>query len=74
MEILDHLIATGFASHVQDITDHAQYGRKEWVEVLTQVMDTFSSGVLGVTMACAQCHDHKYEPIPQRDYYRLMRI
>ena len=70
--IRDHLIATGLASHVQDHTDHAQYGRKERFDVLTQIMETFSSGVLGVTMACAQCHDHKYEPFPQRDYYRLM--
>lgn len=71
-EIRDHLIATGFASHVQDHTDHDQYGRKERFDVLTQIMETFSSGILGVTMACAQCHDHKYEPFPQRDYYRLM--
>jgi hypothetical protein len=34
----------------------------------------FSSGVLGLTIQCAQCHDHKLEPIPQRDYYRLRAI
>ena len=35
-------------------------------------MDTTSTNWLGLTMACVQCHDHKYDPITQRDYYSLM--
>ena len=34
-------------------------------------IDTLTRGLLGLTVACARCHDHKYDPIPTRDYYAL---
>ena len=40
--------------------------------ILFDRMDTTATTWLGLTMACAQCHDHKYDPITQRDYYALM--
>jgi hypothetical protein len=40
-------------------------------EVLTERTDIIGSAVLGLTIGCARCHDHKFDPIPQRDYYRL---
>lgn len=40
--------------------------------ILFDRMDTTATTWLGLTMACAQCHDHKYDPLTQKDYYRLM--
>jgi len=40
--------------------------------ILFDRVDVTATTWLGLTMACAQCHDHKYDPIPQRDYYRMM--
>src|SRR3546814_11360392 len=33
--------------------------------------NTFSKGILGITMECAQCHDHKYDPFSQKNYFQL---
>ena len=38
----------------------------------TDQVSTLSEAVLGLTSGCANCHNHKYDPLPQRDYYRLM--
>ncbi len=40
--------------------------------ILFDRVDVTATTFLGLTMACAQCHDHKYDPLPQRDYYRMM--
>jgi cytochrome c553 len=37
-------------------------------------LDTVSRGLLGLSVACARCHDHKFDPIQQRDYYRLLSV
>ena len=41
---------------------------------LDDMVSTTSQAFLGLTLACARCHDHKYDPLPTRDYYRLMRV
>src|SRR5262249_2288560 len=45
--------------------------RYEW---LTDAVDTTGEAFLGVTIGCARCHDHKFDPLSQRDYYRMMAI
>ena len=44
------------------------------VEKLTDYVDTTSTVLLGLTVGCARCHDHKFDPIPQRDFYRMQAI
>ncbi|MDQ6677079.1 MAG: PSD1 and planctomycete cytochrome C domain-containing protein, partial [Acidobacteriota bacterium] len=44
------------------------------VERLTDAVDTTSSVFLGLTVGCARCHDHKFDPIPQKDYYRMQAV
>ena len=39
-----------------------------------KTLEIFGTGVLGVTLQCARCHNHKFDPIPQRDYYRIMAL
>ena len=43
-------------------------------ETLDDRIDTFSRAFLGLTVACARCHDHKFDPIPTQDYYSLAGI
>lgn len=45
--------------------------RYEW---LTDAVDTTAQAFLGLTIGCARCHDHKFDPISQRDYHRMMAI
>src|SRR5438477_4311895 len=44
------------------------------LEVVADEIDVFGSAVLGLTLKCARCHSHKFDPIPQRDYYRLIAV
>jgi hypothetical protein len=44
------------------------------MDLADEQIDAIGQGILGVTLACARCHDHKFDPIPQRDYYALAGI
>jgi hypothetical protein len=43
-------------------------------DILDDRIDVVCRGLLGLTVACARCHDHKYDPIPQKDYYALYGV
>ncbi len=66
----DLLIATGFNLLGPDMTDAAEQAQRRQ-NTLNDMTDTTGLVFLGLTITCARCHDHKFEPIPQADYYRL---
>ena len=71
----DYLVATGFLRTAGDDTDEAGFNFVPYrMAVLVDQVNIFSSAVMGLTMQCARCHSHKYDPLPQRDYYRFQAI
>src|SRR5437762_6660336 len=52
----------------------ASGGAVEAQQVVADTLKIVGSSLLGLTVGCAQCHDHRYDPIPQADYYRLRAI
>jgi hypothetical protein len=74
-EVFDNLVATGFLRQSSDgtfanitgfVPDRQRY--------INSAIEVYSSAILGLTIKCARCHSHKFDPIPQRDYYRLLDI
>jgi mono/diheme cytochrome c family protein len=74
-EMADNLVATGFLRMAPDPT---WYNLTNFIpdrlEVIADEIEVLTSSVMGLTFKCARCHNHKFDPIPQRDYYRLMAI
>ena len=70
------LVATGFctAAPSQETTpaDTDENKAKIRFDELDNMLATVGSGFLGLTIGCARCHDHKFDPIPTRDYYRML--
>jgi hypothetical protein len=64
------LVATGFNCHGPDESNATNLLQRRQ-EILNDITDTVGSSLLGLTVGCARCHNHKYDPIPQKDYYRL---
>ncbi len=74
-EIYDNLVATGFLRMTPDaswanITGYVP----DRIDVMADEIDVLGSAVMGLTLKCARCHTHKFDPIPHRDYYRLVDI
>jgi hypothetical protein len=69
----DAVVATGFLRmgvHDDEPDDKLQAEYDE----LDDIVGTTGAAFLGMTVACARCHDHKFDPIPQRDYYSMLAI
>ena len=66
----DHMIATGFLRH--GVYEWNQVNaRMQWELILNEMTNVTGEVFLGLGMGCAQCHDHKFDPILQKDYYSL---
>ena len=61
-----HIVATGYVANAVRIGGKSNY--------LSDAVDNLGSAFLGVTVGCARCHDHKFDPIPTGDYYALFGI
>ena len=67
----DQLVATGFNRNHGTTDEGGAIDEEYRVEYIVDRVKTTSMVWLGLTMECAQCHDHKYDPISQEDYYRF---
>jgi hypothetical protein len=65
--------ATGLLRMAPDVTqtDNSLMDRNQ---VVAEVLNVVGTGILGVTVGCAQCHDHRYDPVSIEDYYRLRAV
>ncbi len=67
----DSLIATGFLRSYAKVGYREKDNPEFRFEYLDDMIATVGKGLLGLTVQCARCHDHKFDPIRQADYYRL---
>ena len=74
-EELQHrrLIATGFLSLGPKVLAEVDEQKME-MDIVDEQIDTFGRAFLAVTLGCSRCHDHKFDPIRQQDYYALAGI
>lgn len=72
-QVQEKLIATGFLRMGPDTTQ-MENTPAERNQAVAETIKIVSSSLLGLTVGCAQCHDHRYDPISHRDYYRLRAV
>ena len=74
-QMADNLVATGFLRFVPDATYANITGFvPDRRDVIDAELEVLTSAVMGLTLKCAKCHYHKFDPLPQRDYYRLAAV
>jgi hypothetical protein len=66
----ENVIATGFLGAAR-ISGNQEDDAIQRNDVLVDIVNATGSVMLGLTLECAQCHNHKFDPVSQRDYYRL---
>lgn len=72
---IESLTATGFLLTAADATDEAAFNFvPNRMGVLAEQIEILTSSLMATTFECARCHNHKFDPISQRDYYRLSAI
>jgi len=69
----ENLTATGFLAIGPKGLNESRIKYSKW-QVVNDQVDATARGFLGLTVGCAQCHDHKFDPIPQKDYHALAGI
>ncbi|MGE0815782.1 MAG: DUF1553 domain-containing protein [Vicinamibacterales bacterium] len=67
----DSLIATGFLRAGPRVLFREKDNPERRFDYLDDVLNTIGKGTLGLTIGCARCHDHKFDPIRQKDYYAM---
>ncbi len=65
------VLATAFNRHHRQTNEGGSIEEEFRVEYVADRTNTFATAFLGLTLECARCHSHKYDPITQEDYYRL---
>ncbi len=68
----EKVLATAFLRNHKYTEEGGVIEEEYRIEYLLDKTKTYSLSALGLTVECAQCHDHKYDPISQKDYYRLL--
>lgn len=63
------ILATGFNRNHKITQEGGVIDEEYRIEYVTDRTNTFGKGILAMTFECAKCHDHKYDPISQKDYY-----
>jgi hypothetical protein len=69
----ESLVATGFW-WLGEAKHSPVDSRAEYADRIDNQIDVFGKAVLGLTLACARCHDHKFDPIATKDYYSLFSV
>ncbi|MEX2514335.1 MAG: PSD1 and planctomycete cytochrome C domain-containing protein [Cyclobacteriaceae bacterium] len=67
----EQILATGFNRNHKYTEEEGVIDEEYRIEYVLDKTNTFSKTILGMTVECAQCHDHKYDPVSQEDYYSL---
>lgn len=65
-------LATGFFRNHKYTEEGGVIDEEYRIEYLVDKTKTFGKGIMGITVECAQCHDHKYDPFTQKEYYQLL--